>query len=110
MKGSYATHQNLIQEFKSICLSLIPGLHLFDRHVGLFYTKRGTPVQISIPGMADVWGIYKGRLVEIEFKSGNATQSKEQKRWQEFCIKNDVIYILVKNPKEDAKRLLDLLS
>lgn len=110
MTGSYAAHQNLIQEFKHLCIKQIPNLHLFDRHVGLFYTKRGTPVQISIPGMADVYGFYGPFYIEVEFKSGNAVQSKEQKRWEQFIKKNGGIYILVKNPQDSINELKEILN
>lgn len=93
----YKKHQELIQKFKRLSLSVIPELRLFDRHVGLFYTKNGHPIMISIPGQADVWGIYKSIHIELEFKSGKAIQTKEQKMWESFCKNNGMVYFLVRH-------------
>lgn len=102
--GSYAEHQNLIQRFKKICLTEIPNLYLFDRHVGLFLTQRGNKVQIGMAGQADVYGLLKSEKglfhIEIEFKSGNARQSSHQKNWQNFIEKNNGFYFLVRSESD----------
>ena len=97
----YKQHQNLIQQFKLQVIKEIPNLHLFDRHVGLFYTKNNVPLKIGLNGQADLYGLYNNGKqlihIEIEAKTGNAKQSKEQKNWQAFIEKNNGIYILLKN-------------
>lgn len=102
--GSYKEHQAIIQRFKLACTKEIPNLHLFDRTVGLFLTQRGNKVQIGMAGQADVWGVYNnGKTLihlELEFKSGNAKQSKDQKNWENFIKKNNGLYFLVRSEND----------
>lgn len=102
--GSYREHQAIIQRFKLACTTEIQNLHLFDRTVGLFFTQRGNKVQIGMAGQADVWGVYNnGKTlihVELEFKSGHARQSKDQKNWESFIKKNNGLYFLVRSEND----------
>jgi hypothetical protein len=102
--GSYKAHQELIQRFKRVSIKEIPNLHLFDRHVGLFFTQRLSKVQIGMRGQADVYGLLNSKLglihIEIEFKSGQAKQSKDQKNWQTFIEKNNGFYFLVRDEND----------
>lgn len=115
---TYADHQHLIQKFKYLSSKVIPNLRLFDRHVGLFYTKNGTPVRIGMNGQADVWGIYKCKNskilvhIELEFKTGNAVQSKDQKNWEKFIKDHNGIYLLIRRDSQvhDLKKILDTLE
>jgi len=111
--NSYHQHQHLIQKFKLICTTEIPNLYLFDRHVGLFFTKNGTPLKIGMNGQADVWGLYSTPYalysVEIEFKTGNSKQSEDQKNWQKFIESKNGLYFLVRH-EDDHKRIKKLLD
>lgn len=100
-----------------------PKIRIFQRHVGLFYTVNGSPIQINRPGMADAWGwlplkeeklvktdgrpsyIPSTLIIEIEFKTGNAKQSKEQKAWQAFCHSMGVLYILCRDKEDVSKQI-----
>lgn len=88
MKNQYLAHQNLIAKTLPVLQAEFPNLRLFPRHVGLFYTQRGNPVQINTKGMYDYWGLYSTPYyaihIEIEFKTGNARKSKEQLKWGAF--------------------------
>ena len=107
--NKYQAHQI---QLKKILLGLqksFPNSRFFERHVGLFLTINQNPIRINKPGMADVWGLvpYNGRLlhVEIEVKTGNARQSKDQKKWQNFIEKLDGIYILGRTPEQVVSEL-----
>lgn len=97
--SNYRTHQNLIAKFLNELQKRFPKIRVFQRHVGLFYTKNGTPIRINTPGMSDLWAVYPtqhGLLhIEYEAKSGASKQSKEQKVWQKFIESNNGLYIIV---------------
>ena len=115
---SYADHQHLIQKFKYLSSKVIPNLNLFDRHVGLFYTKNGTAVRIGLNGQADVYGVYKCKNskilvhIELEFKTGNARQSKDQKNWEKFITDRNGIYLVIRDDSQvyELKKILDTLE
>ena len=98
---SYKEHQNLLNRFLLDVQLKIPDIRFFKRHVGLFYTRRGTPVKINHSGMADLWALYKtenGLLhIEAEVKSGNAKQTKKQKDWENFIKTRGGIYLIVRD-------------
>lgn len=112
--GSYKEHQNLIKRFKLLAAKKIPSARFFDRHVGTFYTHQRTPIKINKKGMADVYGLIKtdqGLIhIEIEAKTGNARQSYEQKRWQEFIKSMDGLYILLRDEEEAINNILIYLD
>lgn len=107
--GSYLEHQNLIKKFKTIIQEEIPGIRVFDRHIGLLYTKRGTPIRINIKGMADCYALLPtdfGLLhLEIEAKTGNARQSKEQKVWQKYIEKSGGDYFILRDIEETIREI-----
>jgi len=106
MADRYFAHQELIKRTKLLLTKTYPKrLRIFDRHVGLFYKKRTdnniinySPIKINKKGMCDCWGVMavpcefrRGNLInlpihlEMEFKTGNAKLSEEQKNWRDFC-------------------------
>lgn len=111
----YKRHQNLIKKFKIDLIKEIPSIRIFDNHVGLFYTKNNTPIKIGINGQADCFALFPsihGLLyISLEFKTGNARQSKDQKNWQKFIEKNNGIYMIIRDDYysqiEDLKKRLN---
>jgi hypothetical protein len=102
--SSYAEHQKLLQRASLLVQSTFPQSRFFQRHVGLFYTKNKSPISIGIKGQADAYILlhYKGNLlnVEVEFKTGSATQTKEQKNWQKTITDLGGLYILCRNEQD----------
>ena len=86
--NKYRQHQNLIAKTLPILQQAFPDLRMFPRHVGLFFSRSGEPIQINRKGMSDYWGILKTRRcaihLEFEFKTGQSVLSKEQKIWKKF--------------------------
>jgi len=106
----YKAHQNLAKKAILFASKRFPKeLRLYDRHVGLLYTKNGTPMMINRKGMADCWGYYACHSIlvhiEIEFKSGNARQTKEQKQWQEHIESFGGCYILCREEDDIVEKL-----
>ena len=55
-------------------------------------------------GQPDMIFMKKGKVWCLELKSAKGKQSKEQKEYQEMCIKNGIPYLVIKN-LEDLKFL-----
>ena len=102
----YKAHQNLVKKFKPEVGKQIPNIRIFDRTVGLFYTKRGTPVKVGINGSSDCYAYYKTgngiMIFDLEFKTGKAKQSKDQIMWQEFVESYGGLYIIVREDTQEA--------
>jgi 4-aminobutyrate aminotransferase-like enzyme len=107
-------------------------VRLFQQHVGLFFKygllnavlKNGIinkplfmsfAIKIGIKGMSDLYGIITdkngvGRFLAIEIKTGNATQTKEQKRYEKIIKQLGGIYIVGREVEQvinDIKRELN---
>jgi DnaJ-class molecular chaperone len=99
--NKYHAHQQLLKKFKLECYDQIKGIRIFERHVGTFFTKNGARIKINKKGMADAYAILptkNGLLhIEIEIKTGKATQTKEQKVWESFIKNKGGIYLLVRD-------------
>lgn len=112
--SSYKEHQNLIKRFKLLITKEIPKLRVFNRHVGLLYTKRGTPMQINKKGMSDLYGIItvdnRALHIEIEAKTGKAVLSKEQKVWKKFCENFNIPFFLMRDEKETVKEIKSFID
>ena len=102
MKGSYKEHQKLLQTFFLQFQESFPKARIFQRHVGLFLTQNGSPINIGSKGQADAWAyvptIHGMIALEFEFKSGSAKQTKEQKNWENVIKEMGGHYFVVTNP------------
>ena len=61
------------------------------------------------PGAADYVGLYKGRYVEIEFKTPLGRQSPDQKAHQQLIASKQGYYSLCRS-EDDARRILKELA
>ena len=95
--NNYAAHQQLVKSFMIAFQKEFPRGRIFQRHVGLFYTIKKTPVRINQPGMADLWAIIDGRHFEIEAKTGTGRQTKEQKNWEKTITDLGSHYVLLRD-------------
>jgi hypothetical protein len=107
--NNYHEHQQLIKRFKILAQKEIPRIRIFDRTVGMFYTKNGNPIQIAMKGMADCYALLPTKIclihIEIEFKTGKAVQTKEQKTWETFIVSMNGIYLLVRDEYDSVTEL-----
>jgi hypothetical protein len=95
--NNYAAHQNLVKSFMIAFQKEFPNGRIFQRHVGLFYTIKKTPVRINRPGMADLWAIIDGTHFEIEAKTGTGRQTKEQAAWEQTITNLGAHYVLLRD-------------
>jgi hypothetical protein len=65
-------------------------------------------IRFGLKGSSDIIGIYKGRFLGIEVKTGNARQSKDQKRFQAMIDKMGGIYVVIR--ESNVKQLLSILE
>ena len=97
--NKYNAHQVLLKRFKLELQNTIPNIRIFDRHVGMFFTKRGTPLKINTKGMADLWALVPSNLglihIEMEVKSGKSKQSPNQITWEKFIQSMGGLYVIV---------------
>lgn len=105
-KNNYKLHQELLNKVKLALQKRFPTALICDQHVGMFFTHRGTPVKIGKKGMSDLWMLYNSRYICIEIKSGNATQSKFQKQWQEVIESKGSEYYVMRSI--DDVELIDI--
>jgi hypothetical protein len=98
--NNYAAHQNLVKTFMLEFQKAFPNGRIFQRHVGLFYTSRKTPIQINKAGMADLWALVDGHHFEIEVKTGSGKQTGEQKNWEKTITSLGASYLLLRDISE----------
>jgi hypothetical protein len=59
--------------------------------------------------MADAWGWLPlpeyTLVIEVEFKTGSAVQSPDQKSWQKFCESMGVLYILARTENDIVEKI-----
>ncbi len=55
--------------------------------------------------MSDIMGIFHGRLLCIEVKTGNAKQTKDQKNWENMINTMGGIYIVGRSGDQVVKEL-----
>lgn len=96
----YNDHQKLLHKVMKELQKRYPEARVFARHVGMFYTRLGTPIKINNKGMADLWGLYNGVHFEIEIKTGRAKQSKDQKKWEKVVKSLGGHYFVVRSVDE----------
>lgn len=112
-KGSLEAHQALVDA----TLLLIGGqtyVRCWPRVVGLFYRIRWDsagkvsavkPYQVNVEGEPDIDGILLrwdgiGQRFGVECKTGKATQSAPQRRYQAMITKMGGLYIVARAPEE----------
>lgn len=124
--NTYKNHQVLIHKTKICLCRRFKGIRIFDRHVGLFYSRKNvitakgnqasiySPVKVNKKGMADNWAVLPLKLleticpvhIEIETKTGKAMLSKDQKIWKSFCETHGWWYIL----NRDVDETIDVIG
>ena len=121
--GSSEAHSQLVEDLL-LRLGSRRDTRIFKAVVGLFYSVRwnqtgavssAIPIKCGIKGQADLHGLVSIRVagrvrvavrLEVEAKSGEATQTLEQKNWQRMVESLGGIYILARSP-DDAEQQLN---
>lgn len=128
--NKYYEHQQLIKKFKLLAQKEIKGIRIFDRHVGKFVLIRfiilvlkgkakladykKNMIAINKKGMADCYALYNsGKFLihlELEFKTGNANQSPDQKQWQKIIENMGGFYLIIRNEKKAVNDIKNYLK
>ena len=70
---------------------------LYQRNIINVKTEFGARVRNGIKGQADIECIVFGGLhIEIEAKAIDGRLKPQQKKWQAFCLKNDIPHLVVR--------------
>jgi len=109
-------------------------VRLFQQHVGLFFKynlinevqKAGNisnvkaffmkfAIKIGLKGMSDLFGIVQdkngiGRFLAIEIKTGNATQTKEQKFYMKMIESLGGIYIVGRSIEQVIEEIRERIN
>lgn len=112
--SKYTNHQFLLKSFMLEAQKKFPTIRIFQRHVGQFYTMRGTPIKINKKGMSDAWAWFPvdGKVIAFEFeiKTGKAVQTKEQKNWEKFCGGMCVNYLTVRDVDDALEQIEEIIK
>ena len=77
-------------------------------NVGTFLTAYGTPITLGVPGESDLTVFCKGgRTIFLEVKTPTGRQSKAQKHFEEYIIKNLGYEYYVVRSVEDALKIVE---
>jgi len=104
-KNYYKKHEELNKRWCLRAQKKWPDARFFKRDVGFFRTIRGTPIKIGRKGQSDVYGyipygIDRVLWVEVEFKTGKAVQTSEQKAWEVTVNNLRGLYCLIRDEND----------
>lgn len=127
--SSYKQHQNFLKEVVLYVQDNYKGSRLFEYAVGQAYAKFSVKkalntllktgnlmkamkdliiISYGTIGHPDIAGIYYGRWIGIEIKTGNAKQSAEQKFFEKMIKERQGIYITVNDSRPIREQLSEL--
>ncbi len=100
--GSLKEHQELVDRIL-LALSRTGKCRVWKQPTGVArpLSDPGSVVTFGLPGQADVSGLRcDGIRIELEVKTGKATQSKEQKNWGAMIVKFGGIYAVCRSEND----------
>lgn len=104
MANRYKNHELLLNQVLNALQKRFPQGRFFKRHVGVFrFLRSNGIIKINLKGMSDLWGLVNGRHIEVEIKSGNAKQTKDQKKWEKTMHELDCEYYVVRSVEDVNK-------
>jgi hypothetical protein len=106
--GSASAHKKLIHD---ILLSLNPYGRFWKNQTGVATSTNGNTIRFGLVGSPDIIGILKnGKFCGIEVKTGKATQSKDQIRFEKMCQSMTAVYILARSVEDTLRELQKIHS
>ena len=103
--GSGTAHSNLINSILKRCGGDGRAV-LWRNDVGLFYTRQGKPISISLKGSPDIIGFLRnGKFIGIECKTGQAVQNNAQKAFERVCKSMQTLYFVARDPNEISRSI-----
>lgn len=112
-KGSNAEHSQLVEDVL-LAIGGLKDVRAWKQIVGNFQRARWNDhgkvesvitVKVGVDGQADVSGIFTcacghGDRLEMECKTGQATQNADQKRWEKMIVSRGGKYFVVRSAAE----------
>ena len=96
-KGSTGKHQDTLKT-ALINLSQLEYCRAWSNNTGVGRDlKSERIIRFGLKGSSDIIGIYKGRFLAVEIKTGNAVQSDQQKKFQKMVCKLGGIYVVIRD-------------
>ncbi len=84
-----------------IAVSALPGAVFWRQNAGTFRTMDGRRVvKVSINGVGDIMGGYRGRGVALETKTLKGKLRQTQERFRAAWEKSGNVYIVARSPEE----------
>jgi predicted TIM-barrel fold metal-dependent hydrolase len=77
----------------------------YRRNVGAAILPSGRFVRFGYAGMADIAGVVDSISVEVETKTGDERQRKEQRGWQAAVERAGGVYVLARTPEEAVEQV-----
>lgn len=92
-----------------VAVTALPGAMFWRQNAGTYRTMDGLRVvKVTVNGVSDILGCYRGRAVAIETKTKTGTLLKTQKNFRAAWERAMGIYIVARSP-EDALTALAAL-
>lgn len=131
MSSKYAIHQKFLKEVILFIQDEFKGIRLWEIATGQAYAKFSVMDAIKYAlktgdingaikkliiivygkvGHPDVTGIYYGRWIGIEIKTGSAVQSDDQRNFQKMIQDRNGIYLVVSNKYPIENQIKELIE
>lgn len=89
-----------------VAVSALPGGMFWRQNAGTFLTLDGRrKVKVSVNGVGDIMGVYRGRAVAIETKSLEGEQRETQERFQRAFERAGGLYVIARSAAEALSAL-----
>ena len=108
-------HQELLQKTALLVQQTFPDSFFIPRTIGLFKTINDHNIMIGKKGQADAYimlPVMAGNIrfqihIEVEFKTGKASQTNDQKSWEKEITERSGLYIIARKQQDVIDSILE---
>lgn len=104
-EGSTELHQYVVK--KALLSMTTKYSRTWANNTGMIKTEDRV-VRFGLKGSSDIIGIYKGKFLGIEVKTGNAHQNKFQINFEKMICSMGGIYVLIR--ENNVEQVLDIVE
>jgi len=98
------THTELVNQIL-IEITAMPGVMAWKNSTGVGVTQARTVVRFGLKGSADILGVFRGRALAIEAKTGKGRQHGKQPEFQAKFQECGGLYILARSVADAVDKL-----
>ena len=95
MSNHSVAHSALVNEIL-IAVTALPGATMWRHPTGQAVTRTGAVIRFGFPGSGDIVGVYRGRAVAIDAKTGTGRLSDDQKTFRANWERSGGLYIVAR--------------